>query len=101
MLILIDESMSGWCPKTNKVGGLPNFTFEPRKPVPLGTMFCNGVECITGLLVIQDVVQNSEQQSRRITVLFDPICLTKAPSWPTQQRYLGWLRVLIFHREDG
>jgi hypothetical protein len=28
-------------------------------------MFRNGVECITGLLVVQDVVQNSEQWSRK------------------------------------
>jgi hypothetical protein len=65
VLLLIDESISGWRPKTKKLGGLPNYTFEPRKPVPLGTMFRNGVECITGLLVVQDVVQNSEQQSRK------------------------------------
>ena len=64
-LLLIDESMSGWRPKTTKFGGLPNYTFEPRKPVPLGTMFRNGVECISGVLVVQDVVQNPEQQSRK------------------------------------
>jgi hypothetical protein len=63
VLMLVDESMSGWHPKTTKLGGLPNYTFEPQKPVPLGTMFCNGVECISGILVAQDVVQNPEQQS--------------------------------------
>jgi hypothetical protein len=26
-------------------------------------MFCNGVECISGVLMVQDVVQNPEQQS--------------------------------------
>jgi hypothetical protein len=62
-LMLVDESMSGWCPKTTKLGKVPNYTCEPWKPVPLGTMFCNGVECISGILVVQDVVQNSEQQS--------------------------------------
>jgi hypothetical protein len=62
-LLMLDESMSGWRPKTSKLGGLPNFTFEPRKPIPLGTMFRNGVECISGLLVFQDVVQNPEMQS--------------------------------------
>jgi hypothetical protein len=59
--MLVDESMSGWRPKTTKLGGLPNCTFEPRKPVPLGTMFRNGVECISGVLVVQDV--NPEQQA--------------------------------------
>jgi hypothetical protein len=78
MLLLIDDSMSGWRPKTKKLGGLPNYTFESCKPVPLGNIFCNAVECISGLLVVQDVVKNSEQKSRRITVLFDPPCLTKA-----------------------
>jgi len=64
-LLLLDESMSGWRPKTTKLGGLPNYTFEPRKPVPLGTMFRNGVECISGVLVVQDIVQNPGQQSRK------------------------------------
>jgi hypothetical protein len=61
--MLVDESMSRWHPKTTKLGGLPNYTYEPRKPVPLGTMFWNGVECISGILVVQDVVQNPEMQA--------------------------------------
>ncbi len=65
MLLMLDESMSGWRPKTSKFGGLPNYTYEPRKPVPLGTMFRNGVECMSGVLVHQDVVQLSEVQSRK------------------------------------
>jgi len=63
VLMMVDESMSGWRPKTTKLGGLPNYTFEPRKPVPLGTMFRNGVECLSGILVVQDVVQNPEKQA--------------------------------------
>ena len=43
-LLMLDESVSGWQPKTSKLGGLPNYTFESRNPVPLGTMFINGVE---------------------------------------------------------
>jgi hypothetical protein len=62
MMMLVDESMSGWHSKTTKLGGLPNYTFEPRKPVPLGNMFRNGMECISGILVVQDVVRNPEQQ---------------------------------------
>jgi hypothetical protein len=49
--MMVDESIRGWQPKTTKLKGLPNYTFEPRKPVPLGTMFCNGVECVSGILV--------------------------------------------------
>lgn len=64
-LLVLDESMSGWRPKTSKLGGLPNYTYEPRKPVPLGTMFRNGAECITGCFVFQDVVQNPEIQIQK------------------------------------
>jgi hypothetical protein len=63
VLMMVDESMSGWRPKTTKLGGLLNYTFESRKPVSLGTMFCNGVQCASGILVVQDVVQNPEKQA--------------------------------------
>jgi hypothetical protein len=59
-LLMLDESMSWWMPKTSKLGGLTNYTYEPRKSVPLGTMFRNGVECISGILVFQDVVDGKE-----------------------------------------
>jgi len=65
MLLLLDESMSGWHPKTSKLGGLPNYTFEPSKPVPLGMLFRNGAECMSGVLVFQDVVQLTEVQARK------------------------------------
>ena len=64
-MLMLDELMSGWRPKTSKLGGLPNYTYEPHNPVPLGTMFRNSVECLSGVLVHQDVVQLSEVQSRK------------------------------------
>jgi hypothetical protein len=64
-MLLLDESMSGWRPKTTKLGGIPNITYEPRKPKPLGTMFRSGVECISGVLVAQDVFQLPEHQSAK------------------------------------
>jgi len=63
--LLLDESMSAWRPKTSQYGGLPNLTYEPRKPKPLGTMFKNGVEAITGIMVTQDVVQGSDEQREK------------------------------------
>ena len=63
--IILDESMSGWRPKTTKFGGLPNYTYEPRKPVPLGTMFKNSAECATKCMVFQDVVKAAEVQSAK------------------------------------
>jgi hypothetical protein len=60
ILLMLDESMSGWMPKSTKTDGLPKITYEPRKPVSLGTMFRNSVECTSGILVFQDVVQDAE-----------------------------------------
>eukprot|EP00957_Ditylum_brightwellii_P078816 5993654-Ditylum_brightwellii.AAC.1 len=57
--------MSGWRPKTSKLGGLPNISLEPCKPVPLGTMFKNGVECISSILFFQDIVQGPEKQQKK------------------------------------
>ncbi len=57
--LIMDESMSAWQPKTSKTGGLPNITYEPRKPKPLGTIFKNGLEARTGIMVMQDVVQGA------------------------------------------
>jgi len=57
VLLLLDESMPGWHLKTLKLGGLPNYMFEPRKPVPLGTMFQNGADCMSGVLVFPNIVQ--------------------------------------------
>ncbi len=65
MLLMLDESMSGWRPKTSRLGGLPNISFEPRKPIPLGTMFKNGVECLSGIIVFQDVVQSPDMQAHK------------------------------------
>jgi hypothetical protein len=59
--------MSGWRPNTSKLGGLPYYTFESRKPIPIGTMFKNGVECCVGCYAFQDVVQIVvEQQQRKL-----------------------------------
>jgi hypothetical protein len=60
LLLILNESMSGWRPKTTMTGGLPKLTWEPIKPVPLGTMFRNSVEASTGILVYQIVVQQAE-----------------------------------------
>eukprot|EP00957_Ditylum_brightwellii_P003228 245848-Ditylum_brightwellii.AAC.1 len=57
--------MSGWRPKTSKTGGQPHISYKPRKPVPLGTMVRNSVECVTGIFVNHDMVQGSLQQLKK------------------------------------
>jgi hypothetical protein len=56
LLILDESTMSGWHPTNSKSGGLPNISFEPRKPVPVGTMLQDTAECITGILKYIDQV---------------------------------------------
>jgi hypothetical protein len=63
--LMLDESMSGWRPKTSKRGGLPHISHEPRKPVPLGTMIRNAVECTTGIFVHHDLVDSSNEQWKK------------------------------------
>jgi hypothetical protein len=57
--------MSGWRPKTTAYGGLPSITFEPRKPVQLGTEFKNGIECLGGSMAFQDIVMAPELQKTK------------------------------------
>eukprot|EP00957_Ditylum_brightwellii_P097621 7434378-Ditylum_brightwellii.AAC.1 len=38
-----------WHPKTSKLGGLPNITFEMHAPIELGSMLKNSLECINGI----------------------------------------------------
>ena len=65
MVLILDESMSGWRPKSSKLGGLPSYTFEPRKSIPLGTMLRNGAEAVTGVILYQDIVQTPEFQTKK------------------------------------
>jgi hypothetical protein len=46
---LLDESMSAWCPRKDKTGGLPNISFILRKPEPLGTEFKSMSCFVTGI----------------------------------------------------
>jgi hypothetical protein len=65
VLLILDESMSGWRPKTSQYGGFPSLSFEPRKPVSLGTLFRNGCECLGGSLVYQDINMSPELQKKK------------------------------------
>ena len=63
--IIADESILSWCPKTSKLGVIPNISYEPRKPVPLGTMFKNGVGCVSAVLAFQDIFQGAGKQQEK------------------------------------
>ena len=62
VFLVLDETIWGWRPKTSATGGMPNITYEPRKPVDLGAMARNGVEGITGIMAFQDPVADLTSQ---------------------------------------
>ena len=62
---IMDESMIPWVPKTSKLGGLPNYTYEPRKPKGLGTMLKDTAEVVTGILLFCDPVMAPTVQDKK------------------------------------
>jgi hypothetical protein len=62
--LMLDESMSRR-PKTSKRGGLQHILYEPRKPIPSGTMIWNAVEGTTVIFVHHDRVDSSNEQWRK------------------------------------
>jgi Transposase IS4 len=64
-IAVTDESMFAWVPNTSKLGGLPNYTLEPRKPKPLGTMLKDTAECKTGILLFTDPVMAPSVQDKK------------------------------------
>ena len=64
-LLILDESMVGWKPKTSKTGGLPNALYEPQKPVNYGTMPRDSADCCTGIIMNIDPVMYPEQQANK------------------------------------
>lgn len=64
-LTITDEETIAWVPKTTKLGGLPNYTWEPRKPKPLGTMLKNTAETVTGVQTYADPIMSPSVQDRK------------------------------------
>ena len=60
--LVLDETMSGFRPKTSPCGGYPNITYEPRKPCEISTMIRNAIECMTGMFSFQDPVKDLVSQ---------------------------------------
>ena len=56
----LGESMPRCRTKASKLGKIPNWTHDHRKPTLLGTILKNSVECESGIIACNDVVQNPE-----------------------------------------
>jgi hypothetical protein len=57
----LDESMSAFQPRLDKLGGLPNISYIKRKPTPLGTEFKTICDTETGVMKFMNV----EKRERR------------------------------------
>eukprot|EP00957_Ditylum_brightwellii_P029482 2228649-Ditylum_brightwellii.AAC.1 len=64
IILLLEKSTSAWHSKTSKLGGLPNIMFKKCKPIELGSMLKNSLECIHGVFKYQDIVQSLEVQQQ-------------------------------------
>ena len=64
-ILIMDETFIAWCPKTTKLGGLPNYSYEPRKPKGLGTMLKDICEAVIGLLIYTDPVMSPSIQDKK------------------------------------
>jgi hypothetical protein len=56
----LDESMSAFQPRLDKLGGLPNISIIKRKPKPLGTEFKPICDAKTGVMKFMEVQEGKE-----------------------------------------
>jgi hypothetical protein len=60
LVAVLDESMSAWKPRADKLGGLPNISFIMRKPKPLGTEFKTAVDADTGIMTYLEIQEGRD-----------------------------------------
>eukprot|EP00957_Ditylum_brightwellii_P107054 8167918-Ditylum_brightwellii.AAC.1 len=65
IILLLEEIMSTWHPKTSKLGGIPSITFEKHTPIELCSMLKNSLECISGVFKYQDIVELPEVKQHK------------------------------------
>ena len=59
-ILVVDESMSAWHPKTTARGGLPNIMYIACKPEPLGSEFKIIADRITGSFVSLEIQRGKD-----------------------------------------
>eukprot|EP00957_Ditylum_brightwellii_P019006 1430608-Ditylum_brightwellii.AAC.1 len=93
--------MNAWQPKSSKLGGLPNITFEKCKPIKLGSMLKNLLECISGVFKYQDIVQSPEVQQQQNTMVIHHLFPTVEPFHHICQKCYNKLRDQTFLKVHG
>jgi hypothetical protein len=61
---VLDESMSNWQPRKDKLGGLPNISYIQRKPRPLGTEMKCVADGETGMMLYLEVQEGKDAMRR-------------------------------------
>ena len=59
-VLVLDESMIAWKPQSTAFGGLPNISFIPRKPEPLGTELKTVCCGTTGVMLHAEVQKGKD-----------------------------------------
>ena len=65
-ILVLDESMCTWRPRTTKRGGLPHLTYEMRKPESLGTEFKSTACETTGCLLSLEIMRGCESMKKQL-----------------------------------
>ena len=65
-VLVLDESMCTWRPRTTKRGGLPHLTYETRKPESLGTEFKTTACGTTGCLLSLEIMRGCESMEKQL-----------------------------------
>jgi predicted transcriptional regulator of viral defense system len=61
----MDESMSAYKPRKDKLGGLSNITYIHRKSKPLGTEMKTMCDCATGVMVCMEVQEGKNAMRQK------------------------------------
>ncbi len=65
-IVVLDESMCAWRPRTTKTGGLPHLTYEQRKPESLGTEFKTTACGMTGCMLNLEIMRGCETMKKQV-----------------------------------
>ena len=64
-ILVFDELMSVFVPRTTKTGGLPNISYILQKPEPLGTEYKNLVDAFQGKIVWKEIQEGKERMRNK------------------------------------
>ena len=106
----MDESMSAYQPRLDKLGGLANISFIKRKPKPLGTEFKTVCDTETGVMKFMEIQEGKDgMRTKQFAAEFGvtAACTLRlasscAPGIIAPFFYLrAYLKILVFANDDS